>query len=196
MIILSTSGHIHTEEPVPSVEKDNILGATENEKPTPGEPDCTFRLDTPCKSNLPIDATSNCMVVTETTQMVKFVKQFSICQETNCQGKLKVNSIELAGLGGAASLSFSCTNCGSCNVKFETSSQREIGDAAVSKILQVATTCSGGSCAIYKKMFHHILGMHTVNDCFFGTLKEMYEHVNDILDGICVEARKEMQHMD
>uniref|UniRef100_A0A1X7SXU9 OTU domain-containing protein n=1 Tax=Amphimedon queenslandica TaxID=400682 RepID=A0A1X7SXU9_AMPQE len=46
-------------------------------------------------------------------------------------------------------------------------------------------------------MFHHILGMHTVSDSvFFGTLKEMYDHVKDILDGICLEARKEMQDMD
>uniref|UniRef100_A0A1X7UCX7 Uncharacterized protein n=1 Tax=Amphimedon queenslandica TaxID=400682 RepID=A0A1X7UCX7_AMPQE len=105
--------------------------------------------------------------------------------------------MELAGLGGAASLSFGCTNCGSCSVKFETSSQRENGDAAVSKILQVATICSGASYAIHKRMFHHILGMHTVSDSvFFGTLKEMYDHVKDILDGICLEARKEMQDMD
>uniref|UniRef100_A0A1X7UPS5 Uncharacterized protein n=1 Tax=Amphimedon queenslandica TaxID=400682 RepID=A0A1X7UPS5_AMPQE len=40
--------------------------------------------------------------------LVKFVEKYSICQETNCRGKLKVNSIELAGLGGAASLSFGC----------------------------------------------------------------------------------------
>ena len=113
------------------------------------------------------DATSNGMVVTETTQFVTFVEKYSVCQETNCQGKLKVNSIELAGLGGAASLSFCCTKCGSCNVKFETSSLTEKGDAAVSKILQVATICSGTSCAIYKKMFHHILGMHTVSDSVF-----------------------------
>uniref|UniRef100_A0A1X7VER2 Uncharacterized protein n=1 Tax=Amphimedon queenslandica TaxID=400682 RepID=A0A1X7VER2_AMPQE len=112
------------------------------------------------------------MVVTETTQLVKFVEQYSICQETNCQGKLKVNSIELAGLGRAASLSFGCANCGSCNVKFETSSQRENGDAAVSKILQVATICSGASYAIYKTMFHHILGMHIVSDSvFLGDLR-------------------------
>uniref|UniRef100_A0A1X7TBM5 Uncharacterized protein n=1 Tax=Amphimedon queenslandica TaxID=400682 RepID=A0A1X7TBM5_AMPQE len=39
------------------------------------------------------------MVVTETTQLIKFVEQYSISQETNCQGKLKENSIELAGLG-------------------------------------------------------------------------------------------------
>uniref|UniRef100_A0A1X7TW74 Uncharacterized protein n=1 Tax=Amphimedon queenslandica TaxID=400682 RepID=A0A1X7TW74_AMPQE len=137
------------------------------------------------------------MVVTETTQLVKFEEQYSICQETNCLGKLKVNSIKLAGLGEAASLSFGCTNCGSCNVKFETSSQRENGDAAVSKILQVATICSGASYAIYKKMFHYILGMHAVSDSvFFRTLKEMYEHVKDILDGICLEARKKMQDMD
>uniref|UniRef100_A0A1X7VIU0 Uncharacterized protein n=1 Tax=Amphimedon queenslandica TaxID=400682 RepID=A0A1X7VIU0_AMPQE len=29
----------------------------------------------------------------------------------------------------------------------------------------------------------------------FLTLMEMYEHVNDILNGICLEARKEMQDM-
>ena len=74
--------------------------------------------------------------------------------------------MELAGLGGAASLSFCCTKCGSCNVKFETSSLTEKGDAAVSKILQVATICSGTSYAIYK-MFHHVLGMHTVSDSVF-----------------------------
>ena len=143
------------------------------------------------------DATSNGMVVTETTQLVTFVKKYSVCQETNCQGKLKVNSIELAGLGGAASLSFCCTKCGSCNVKFESLSLTEKGDTAVSKILQVATICSGTSYAIYKKMFHHVLGMHTVSDSvFFGTIKEMYPHVKDILDGICLEARKEMQDMD
>ena len=46
-------------------------------------------------------------------------------------------------------------------------------------------------------MFHHVLGMHTVSDSvFFGTIKEMYPHVKDILDGICLEARKEMQDMD
>ena len=71
------------------------------------------------------DATSNGMVVTETTQLVTFVEKYSVCQETNCQGKFKVNSIVLAGLGGAASLSFGCTKCGSCNVKFETNSDRE-----------------------------------------------------------------------
>ena len=46
----------------------------------------------------------------------------------------------------------------------------EKGDAAVSKILQVATICSY---AIYiYKMFHHVLGMHTVSDSvFLGQLK-------------------------
>ena len=88
-----------------------------------------------------------------------------------CQGKWKVNSMELAGLGGAASLSFCCTKCGSCNVKFEASSLTEKGDAAVSKILQVATICSGTSYATYK-MFHHVHGMHTVSDSvFLGQLK-------------------------
>ena len=123
-----------------------------------------MRLD---PSNLIIDATCHCMIVTETTQLVKFVEQYSVCQETNCRGKLKVNSIELAGLGEAASLSFCFTNSGSCNVKFETSSLTKNGDAAVSKILQVATICSGTSYSIYKKMFHHILGMHTVSDSVF-----------------------------
>ena len=72
----------------------------------------------------------------------------------------------------------------------------ENGYPAVSKILQDATICYGASYAIYK-MFHHVLGMHTVSDSvFFGTIKEMYPHVKDILDGICLEARKEMQDMD
>ena len=117
------------------------------------------------------DASSNGLIVTETTQLVTFIEKYSVCQETNCQGKLRVNSMELAGLGGAASLSFCFTKCGSCNVKFETSSLTEKGDAAVIKILQVATICSGTSYAIYK-MFHHVLGMHTVSDSvFLGQLK-------------------------
>ena len=52
------------------------------------------------------DASSNGMIVTETTQLVTFIEKYSVCQETICHGKLKVNSIELT-------LSFRCTKCGS-----------------------------------------------------------------------------------
>uniref|UniRef100_A0A1X7TEF5 Uncharacterized protein n=1 Tax=Amphimedon queenslandica TaxID=400682 RepID=A0A1X7TEF5_AMPQE len=136
------------------------------------------------------------MAVKETTQFVKFVEQYSIYKETNCQGKLKVNSIELAGIEGAASLSFGCTNFGSCNVKFEISSQRENGVAGLSSILQVATICSETSYAIYKESFITSLECIQSPTVFFGTLKEMYEHVKDNLDKVYLEARREMQDMD
>ena len=183
-----------TDEPQVPLEEEHIPSATEDDVPTPGEQDYTFRLDTPCVPE--IDIRENCMIFTESAQLFRFVEQFT-CPVTNCAGKFKVHSAELIGLGGAASYTFRCTNCRSRKVSFETSSLRENGGATVSKILQVATICSGASYALYQKMFRHFLAMHTVShNVFYGTIKEMYPHVKAILDGICLEARKEMQDMD
>uniref|UniRef100_A0A1X7UJS4 Uncharacterized protein n=1 Tax=Amphimedon queenslandica TaxID=400682 RepID=A0A1X7UJS4_AMPQE len=136
------------------------------------------------------------MVVTETTQLVKFVEQYLICQETNCQGKLKVNSIELAGIGGAASLFFAVLTVVASMSNLKPHLRGRMVMLLFLGFYKLLQFVLEHLMSYIRKCFTTCLECIQSATVFFGTLKEMYEHVKDILDGICLEARKETQDMD
>ena len=189
---------INTEDSVEEEQLGSGSGDEGSETTTPSEPDTTFELDTPAKSNLlDTDKSANFTFLSESTQLIKFVEQYTICSVTGCTGKLMFNYFEVTGLGGAASFNFRCATCGNRDIKFDSSSFRDHGDATVSVLFQCAFICAGMSYSQYMKVFRHILGMQCVSSSvFYATLQEIYPYVKNVLDTICLEARQQMKEMD
>ena len=134
-------------------------------------------------------------------QLDKFMKQLNevrVCATPGCNGKLTPVHVKSAGLGGAVSITYNCTECIGQMAVFETSSKYELGNTTeVSIAVQVAFIIAGSTHMTYYKTLKHALGIKAVPwEYFQSTIKLLYPIVKAMVDRMCEDAKDDMRHMD
>ena len=93
------------------------------------------------------------------------INDTSRCKAEECEGKLRLKSVELLDMGGDATAHFTCSGgCGSRNVCLPCSEPyKDSQQSVLSVSLQIAFICSGAHYAQYERVLGS-LGMHPVSD--------------------------------
>ena len=99
------------------------------------------------------------------------------------------SSVKTSGLGGAVSITFSCSGCLMHHIPFESSLKFE--GACMTKIgvaVQVAFIVAGCTHATYCKALRCALGIDAVGaSAFMSTIVKMYPVVKQLVDDMCEE---------
>ena len=141
---------------------------------------------------------SNSPFLTSAAQLEKLIasiNDISQCKSEGCEGKLRLKSIELVGMGGDATAHFTCSGgCGTRNVCLPCSEPyKDSQQSVLSVSLQIAFICSGANYAQYEKVLGS-LGMHPVSDqMFYEIIQVLYAPVKTLLDSQCELGKREMQ---
>ena len=115
-----------------------------------------------------------------------------------CSGVLVPSSVKKSGLGGAVSITFSCSRCLLHHIPFESSMKfQSFNTTKVGAAVQVAFVVAGCTHATYCKALKYALGIDAVGaDTFMSTIVKMYPVVKQMVDEMCEEAKSDMRGMD
>ena len=135
------------------------------------------------------------------SQLDKFMEQVNSirsCITPQCSGILIPVHVRSTGLGGAISVSYTCSGCASHSALFETSSKYELTNTSeISVAVQVAFIVAGCTHATYWKTLKHALGIDAVHmSAFLSTIERIYPVVKQMVDEMCDKAKQEMKNMD
>ena len=138
------------------------------------------------------------MDLNQLDKFIKQVNQICCCATPGCKGALSPIKVRSVELGGAVSISYTCSGCASQWALFETSSTYELGATTeISIAAQVAFIIAGCTHITYYKVLKHALGIEAVTlRTFQSTIKRMYPIVVGMVDRMCEEAKCEMRRMD
>ena len=132
-------------------------------------------------------------------QLNTFVQDLNACRRCatpGCSGILVPSSVKKSGLGGAVSITFSCSGCLMHHILFQ-SSLKFGGTTKVGTAVQVAFIVAGCTHATYCRALRHALGIDAVGaDTFMSTIVKMYPVVKQLVDEMCEEAKSDMKGMD
>lgn len=153
-----------------------------------------FKPITPC--NIP----SECCIM-ELPQIQKFIEQINRtrgCKTTGCQGKLVPLFITTHGMGGAATLRYTCDGCMSEVLEFETSSKTtDLARTNVSIAKQVALIAAGCTHATYYKVLQQAMGIGAVGaNRFMLTVESLHPVVQKMVNDMCEREKNRMKAMD
>ena len=135
----------------------------------------------------------------ELKQLDSFVQQLNACRHCStpgCSGDLVPSHVKTIGLGGAVSITFSCSGCLMHHIPFESSVKCD-GTTKIGVAVQVAFVVAGCTHATYCKALRYALGIDAVcADTFMSTLVKMYPVVKQLLDENCEDAKADMKAMN
>ena len=124
------------------------------------------------------NVSSNIVCFMDLNQFDKFIKQVNevcCCATPGCKGALTPVYVKSVGLGGAVSISCTCSGCGNRGVMFETSAKYALGSATEISIgIQVAFIIGGCTYTTYYKVLKHAFGIEAVSwPTFQSTIKRI-----------------------
>ena len=129
---------------------------------------------------------------------VEAINSIRCCVTPGCNGILVPVSLQSKGLGGTVNISYVCNGCGISKVLFEGSLKSEsLNTTEVGASIQVAFIISGCMHAMYYKALKLSLGLDAVTfNTFYFTIGRMHPVVQQMVDEMCEEAKKEMKAID
>ena len=137
----------------------------------------------------------------ETSQLQQFIDEInatSVCYTPECGGKLFPVNIKRVGLGGSATIQFSCSLCTQRVLILKSSIDISYSKRTVCSLaLQVAFIAGGCMHAQYSKILRQHLGLPAVDaNTFYQTIKMLHPIVQGMLQELCDEAKLDMKAMD
>ena len=113
------------------------------------------------------------------SQLDKFMEQVNSirsCITPGCNGKLIPVHVRSTGLGGALSISYTCSGCAGHSALFNTSSKYDLSNNnEISVAVQVPFIVAGCTHATYYKNLKHALGIDALHvSAFLSTVERMY----------------------
>ena len=143
----------------------------------------------------------NGLFMCETSQLQQFIDDInatSVCYTPECRGKLFPVNIRRVGLGGSATVQFSCSGCTHRVLVLKSSLDISYSKRIVCSLaLQVAFIAGGCMHSQYSKILKQHLGLPAVDaTTFYQTITILHPVVEVMLLELCNEAKRDMKEMD
>ena len=131
----------------------------------------------------------NSVCFLEVKQLEAFIQRVNSCRRCvtpGCSGILVPSSVKKSGLGGAISVTFSCSGCLLHHIPFESSvKSQSFSTTKVGAAVQVAFIVAGCTHATYSRALKHALGIDAIGaDTFMSTIIKLYPVVKQMVDEI------------